>query len=623
MSLAGGAAAGVTAARPHRPVRPASGDDRTLRRRINRLLLLGVGLQAVLVAVVIGTAVGAAVSGLRAVADGGQEAAASSLLASMASQQSGLLAFMDAPDQADTLLLYTESRLESDRALGLLHAESAGTSQQALAALVETDARSWEDWADSVHQEVLFSGEPLTKPVVVDEGRYRFSRFRSDQAELVRTLRADQASGGQVALALTLAKVVAVAGGSIPVALLLVLTARRVVRQGLRPLGQLAGTAAKIASEGHVAIPYVHGGDEVGELARALLGWQEASAVRTILAEQAPIGICRIGPDGRFLTANPMLERMLGYGRDELVGRELWSVSHEEDRAGVRERFAAMMGGTMDRLRMQRRWLRRDGTDLWCSIVAAPVPGADGRPETVVGIIEDISERRREAERAARVQRDLLPSETPQLDGYALAAACVPMHNVAGDYYDWSQPTDGHLDLTVADVMGKEVGSALVMATLGMALRAMPRELSPKEKIELVAHSMSRALTDEGLFVTMFHGRLDLATGVLHYVDAGHGYCLIWRANGSIVPLRARSLPLGVLSEERYEEGRARLMPGDTLLVYTDGLVEAEDRIVEAEELVASLRGAWTVEDLVHQLVDSVGEGRADDVTVLILRRDR
>src|SRR5207249_7372599 len=191
----------------------------------------------------------------------------------------------------------------------------------------------------------------------------------------------------------------------------------------------------------------------------------------------------------------------------------------------------------------ENRWHRSDGAEIWCSMFAAPVPGADGRPKTLVGTLEDITGRKQQVERAVQIQRELLPKEKPLLEGYELAAACIPAQDVGGDFYDWVGPQGGQLDLTVADVMGKGVGAALVMATLRAALRSAPHELSPSARVGLASESISHGLTDDGLFVTLFHARLDVGTGVLRYVDAGHGYCVVRRADGEIVHLTSRSLP--------------------------------------------------------------------------------
>jgi PAS domain S-box-containing protein len=601
---------------------PVRRDERSLRRRVNRLLIACLGLQLVLVVLTIGTALLAALDGLRAVTDRGTEIAAANLLAGMADQQSGLLAYVNSPEDAELLLVYTQGQQETDSSLRDLLAETAGTARARQAALVEADARAWERWAEGARLQVRSSGSPLVDPTAVEFGRQLFSVFRADQHQLEVELEDDASQGTQSALVATLVKVAIVVGGSAATAVLFQLTARRVVRHGLGPLGELALTAGEIAAEGHVSIPYVDAGDEVGELARALRGWQESSSVRTILAEQAPVGICRIDAEGRFMTANARLEAMLGYDGRRLVGQPFRSFLHPEDHDLVREGQESLTRGTADHFAVESRWVRRDGSVVWCSLVGAPVVGPDGRSESFVGIMDDVTEHKREADQAARIQRDLLPKERPELEGYDLAAVCVPAQDdVAGDFYDWAGPVDGQFDLTLADVMGKGVGSALVMATLRTALRATPHEVGLGACVSQVAESMTRALTDEGLFVTMFHARLDLESGLLHYVDAGHGYGVVLRPDGEFVRLRSHSLPLGVLSGTVYEEQQVQMGPGDMLLVFTDGLVEINDVTIEVGELLKGLEGSDTAEEAVARLVETVKGQKGDDVTVVALRR--
>jgi PAS domain S-box-containing protein len=607
---------------PPPDARPGRRGGTSLRSRVNRGLVWGLSLQLVLVVLIIGTAVVAAVDGLRADADRRMEVAAASLLAGMADQQSGLLAYVNSPTERDPLLVYTQGQQETDTSLRDLRTQAAATSQAAAAAQVESDARAWERWAEGARLQVRSTGLPLTDPAAVGDGRQLFAVFRTDQQSLVSRLEADSPSGTGSTLGSTLVKAAMVVIGSLAMVVVLQLTARRVVRYGLGPLGKLAHTAGEIAAEKQVSIPYVEAGDEVGELARALLGWQESSSVRTILAEQAPVGICRIDAEGRFLTANARLESMLGYDSGQLVGQPFRSLLHPDDLDQVSQGQESLTRGTADHFDVESRWLRRDGSIVWCSLMGAPVVGPDGRSESFVGIMDDISERKQEADRAARIQRDLLPKERPELEGYDLAAVCVPAQDdVAGDFYDWAGPVDGQFDLTLADVMGKGVGSALVMATLRTALRATPHEVSLGACVSQVAESMTRALTDEGLFVTMFHARLNLESGLLHYVDAGHGYGVVLRPNGEFVRLRSRSLPLGVLSGTVYEEQQVQMEPGDMLLVFTDGLVEINDVTIEVAEVLKGLEGAGTAAEAVARLVETVKGQKGDDVTVIALRR--
>jgi serine phosphatase RsbU (regulator of sigma subunit) len=127
--------------------------------------------------------------------------------------------------------------------------------------------------------------------------------------------------------------------------------------------------------------------------------------------------------------------------------------------------------------------------------------------------------------------------------------------------------------------------------------------------------------TDSGLFATLFHGCLDPSTGTLRYVDAGHGYCVILHRGGEVERLSERSMPVGVLPVQEFNEGTARLEPGDSLLVYSDGLVETEERTIQPKELTAGLDESMHAAEVVRRLIARMPPSLSDDVTAVVLRR--
>src|ERR1700730_8109366 len=200
MGEPGFAATGV----PPPGARSVRREGRSLRQRVTRLLIAGLALQLVLVVLTIGTAVLAALDGLHAVAVRGTEITNSAVLAGMADQQSGLLAYLNAPGDAELLLVYTQGQQETDTSLRDLRADTAGTSQAGAGARVESDARAWERWAEGARLLVRSTGLPLTDPAAVGDGRQLFAVFRADQQNLVSLLEADSPSGPGSTLGSTL-----------------------------------------------------------------------------------------------------------------------------------------------------------------------------------------------------------------------------------------------------------------------------------------------------------------------------------------------------------------------------------------------------------------------------------
>ncbi|MFC8042901.1 PP2C family protein-serine/threonine phosphatase [Nocardia sp. NPDC057353] len=232
-------------------------------------------------------------------------------------------------------------------------------------------------------------------------------------------------------------------------------------------------------------------------------------------------------------------------------------------------------------------------------------------------------------ERAAIVQRRLLPQPLGDLPGYRVCATCLPAHAVGGDFYDHYRDGAG-LAFTLADVMGKGLGAAILTAGVRSALRGASRAVHRVGAdgdlgavVDAVAAQLTDDLTSTDTFVTLFHARLDPASGTVRYVDAGHGLTVLTRAGGESVVLTGGGLPLGIAEDEHWVAQSVRLEPGDTLTVASDGLLE----------LLDPLGGAHTVAEFARlhpdpqRLCAAVRElaerfPPLDDATVIAVRRE-
>jgi serine phosphatase RsbU (regulator of sigma subunit) len=230
---------------------------------------------------------------------------------------------------------------------------------------------------------------------------------------------------------------------------------------------------------------------------------------------------------------------------------------------------------------------------------------------------------------ARRIQQASLPKEVPELAGWQIAHHYQPAREVGGDFYDFLELGDGHLGLIVGDATGKGIPAALVMSTtLGM-LRAVALSLdSPGEVLRRINEALS-ARIPPSTFVTCFYAILEPESGRLLYANAGHNLpCR--RHDGQADELRARGMPLGLMPGMAYEEKEAMLETGDSVLFYSDGLVEAHDP--QRREMFGFPRlrefvgrhgeEGVPVDFLMEELYSFVGENweQEDDITLLTLQ---
>jgi serine phosphatase RsbU (regulator of sigma subunit) len=241
--------------------------------------------------------------------------------------------------------------------------------------------------------------------------------------------------------------------------------------------------------------------------------------------------------------------------------------------------------------------------------------------------------------RVARlIQQTLLPKHVPDVAGYQLAAYYQPAREVGGDFYDFLELDEDHLGLVVGDMTDKGVPAAIVMATTRTMLRASAQRLdSPGEVLKRVNDVIVRDIPPN-MFITCLYAILDLKSGVLRYANAGHDLPYRRRSTshgagggGGAEELRATGMPLGLLPGMSYEEKEIILQRGDTVLFYSDGLVEAHDPHREMfgfprlQGLVGAHRsdGPSLVNFLLSELRRFTGQEweQEDDITLVTLDR--
>lgn len=231
---------------------------------------------------------------------------------------------------------------------------------------------------------------------------------------------------------------------------------------------------------------------------------------------------------------------------------------------------------------------------------------------------------------ASLIQQTLLPKSEPDLPGYDIGAFYKPAREVGGDFYDFLELEDGRLGLIIGDVTDKGVPAAMVMATTRTLLRASAQRFdSPGDVLERVNDVLVPDIPPN-MFVTCMYAILDPKTGRLHYANAGHD--LPYRSRRRTAEeLRATGMPLGLMPGMGYEEKEVFIEEGDTVLFYSDGLVEAHDPEREMfgfprlQGLVGAHRagGSSLVEFLLSELARFTGDGweQEDDITLVTLER--
>jgi serine phosphatase RsbU (regulator of sigma subunit)/anti-sigma regulatory factor (Ser/Thr protein kinase) len=234
-----------------------------------------------------------------------------------------------------------------------------------------------------------------------------------------------------------------------------------------------------------------------------------------------------------------------------------------------------------------------------------------------------------ELEVARLIQQNFLPKELPELPGWQVAAYYQPAREVGGDFYDVIPLPDGRVGFVVGDVTDKGVPAALVMSATRSVLRASAQRLiEPGEVLERVNEHLCPDMPEK-MFVTCLYGVLDPESGLLRFANAGHDVPYVKTADG-VEELRARGMPLGLMPGMKYEEKEAVLAPGESVLLHSDGIVEAHDPDREMfgfprlKQTVADAPGGQRLIDRVlRDLAGFAGAGaeQEDDITMVTLER--
>ncbi len=341
------------------------------------------------------------------------------------------------------------------------------------------------------------------------------------------------------------------------------------------------------------------------EIAQALEE-QRSSLAQTVLepliVASEPFGVTVnvANPPGQTVSAFPLRtwDRLLG---GLLVGGESAGQTAPEHRKGILTGIANQVTLAIESSRLQQQALEQERLQ-------------------------------RSIDLAREIQESFLPECCPQAKGWDLAAEWRAARGVGGDFYDFIALPEDRVGLVIADVADKGVGAALYMALSRAVLRAAALTTSdPAETLQRA----NRVLMDDsrsGMFVTVFYAIVSTRTGMMTFARAGHNPALLLRAqSGEVIELRPSGIVLGILDELEIEEGSLQVQPGDMLLMYTDGVVEAvndqqeefgRDRLSKALRECADASAEEAVEHIEAAVQTFAGgQPQSDDITLIVMRR--
>jgi sigma-B regulation protein RsbU (phosphoserine phosphatase) len=238
----------------------------------------------------------------------------------------------------------------------------------------------------------------------------------------------------------------------------------------------------------------------------------------------------------------------------------------------------------------------------------------------------------RELQVARQVQASLIPAELPEIAGWDLAAFWQPAREVGGDFYDFIRIDPGRLGVAIADVSDKGMGAALFMALTRSIVRASAAAPDSPDGSMSKANRLICADASNGMFVTLFYGELHQETGAFTYVNAGHNPPLLYHSQQTgLAELTRTGMALGVDDSQQMKQRAESLDPGDFILMYTDGVIEAtnaEEQEFGMEQLrrIVLENGSAPAPDMARAIKQALEEftgsaPQSDDITVVVVKR--
>jgi len=352
------------------------------------------------------------------------------------------------------------------------------------------------------------------------------------------------------------------------------------------------------------------------------------------IVETAGEGFVLRDSDHRIVEVNDSYCRMLGYRREELLGKTAFELATDEFRqfiAGSRERLFAT-----DYRKVEGALVAKDGRRVPVLIHGNTLRDADGVEIGYAAFVVDLTEQKRALELAGKVQKDLMPAKAPQINGLDIAGRSDPCQEVGGDYFDFLYGPEypaGPLRVVVGDISGHGVEAALLMTTARAFIRMRATQpADPAQIVTLANHDLALDMGDSGSFMTLFYMEIDPQARTVRWVRAGHEPALLYcPVRDRFEELAGQGIPLGVNQDFGFtEQALPALRSGAVLVLGTDGIWEARDpdgRFFGKERFrdIIRKRAAGSAQEIVTAVFDEIGRfcrglPHDDDITLVVIK---
>ena len=357
------------------------------------------------------------------------------------------------------------------------------------------------------------------------------------------------------------------------------------------------------------------------------------------LVQNMAEGIAVTDAEGYITLVNPASATLLGYTPEELVGQRWRAIIPFDHHPIVEVADERRVRGESDRYELEL--VHKEGRRIPVLVSDSPRFDADtGRFAGTIAVFADISQVlahqkvEQELALAWQIQASFLPDDLPDIPGWQLTATLEPARETSGDFYDLIPLAKGRLGILVADVADKGVGAALYMALSRTLIRTYAAEYHTQPELALSAANRRILMdTHTALFVTVFFGVLDPVSGTLTYCNAGHDppYLLSAQNGDTVQALKATGVLLGMFKGVTWEQRTVQLAPGDMLVLYTDGVTEAQnvqgaffdkERLLEVARTNLGRSAQDVQEILIAEVHEFVGDApQFDDITLMVIVR--